>query len=471
MNRLRRRIIGSAITGATLSALGAHAALAPGAAARRRSAYGDVRPARARDGATVLALPEGFEYATFSRTGETYAPGLAVPRNHDGMACFEGPRGTVRLIRNHEVRNPAGDFTLGVNGPAHLRYDYKAMGGCMALDFDPRSKQLVRQFVAVGGTIVNCAGGWSYRNGGWITCEESTSGVKQGFEQPHGYAFHVPATIDSAAAAVPLRNMGRFAHEAAVAAASGLVYETEDSRDASGFYRYTPRTPTDLSAGKLEMLAVKGTPGANLYRGQTVGARLPVEWVAIREPDPDLENGAATCFAQGRAQGGAAFNRLEGIYRGRDGESIYFVSTSGGDKRSSDGVGYGQLWHYVPAGPSQKEHELVLVFESPAGSVLESPDNLCITPSGGILFCEDDAIRDGDTHPLTAKRTEVNRLVGLGATGAPFTFALNLLNDSELAGACFSPDGEILFVNIFGDATPGSGMTCAIWGPWHEGPL
>ena len=460
---------GGIVTAATLCALGAHAGERRGRG--RRSDYGDLRPTPDREGRTVLALPEGFAYTTFSRTGEAYAPGLVVPRSHDGMAAFEGPRGTVRLIRNHEVRNRAGDFTLGVNGPADLRYDLKGMGGCMAVDFDPRAKRVVREFVAVGGTIVNCAGGWSYRNAGWITCEERVSGVKEGFEQPHGYAFHVPASLENTVAAVPLKAMGRFAHEAAVAAASGLVYETEDSGNASGFYRFTPRAPTDLTAGRLQMLAVKNAPGANLFSGQTVGARLAVEWVDIANPDPALESGAATCFQQGRTRGGAAFNRLEGIYRGEDGESVYFVSTSGGDKRSADGVGYGQLWHYLPAGRGRKEDALVLVFESPAGSVLESPDNLCITPNGAMLFCEDDAIGDRDTHPLTGSRTEVNRLVGLGPGGEPFTFAVNLANDSEFAGACFSPDGEILFVNLFGDATPGSGMTCAVWGPWSDGPL
>jgi secreted PhoX family phosphatase len=295
--------------------------------------------------------------------------------------------------------------------------------------------------------------------------------MKQDFDKPHGYVFHVPAAIDSTVAAAPLKSMGRFAHEAAVAAASGLVYETEDSGNTSGFYRYTPRSPADLTGGRLQMLAVKGSPGAALYTGQRIGERLPVEWVDIANPDPDLENGAPTCFQQGHARGGAAFNRLEGIFRGADGESIYFVSTSGGNARSANGVGYGQLWQYEPAGRGRANDELTLVFESPSGSVLESPDNLCITPRGGILFCEDDAIGDGDTHPLAAGRTEIDRLVGLSARGEAFTFALNVLNTSEFAGACFSPDGRILFVNLFGHATPGSGMTCAIWGPWENGPL
>jgi secreted PhoX family phosphatase len=378
----------------------------------------------------------------------------------------------VRLIRNHEIRNAPGDFTLGVNAPPDLRYDAKAAGGCMTLDFDTRAKRLLRQFISIGGTTVNCSGGWSYRNRGWITCEETTQGIKSGYDKPHGYSFVVPAAADSAVPAVPLIAMGRFAKEAAVADFFGIVYQTEDDGNTSGFYRFVPNAPNDLSSGKLQMLALEGNPAADLFLNQVVGARLPVQWVDIVNPNPDLEAGAPRCFAQGRARGGAAFNRLEGIFRGEDGASMYFVSTSGGDKRGPDGDGYGQLWHYIPANPAaQQKDELVLVFESESGGVLESPDNLCITPNGGILFCEDDAVTDADTHALAAGVNEVNRLIGLGDKGEIFTFAVNVLNDSEFAGACFSPDGEILFVNLFGDATPGSGMTCAIWGPWERGPL
>ncbi len=111
------------------------------------------------------------------------------------------------------------------------------------------------------------------------------------------------------------------------------------------------------------------------------------------------------------------------------------------------------------------------MFESPNGSVLDSPDNLCVTPSGAILFCEDDGGNDADTHLLAPGLTNINRLVGMGRSGKPFEFAVNIFNDSEFAGACFSPDAEILFVNIQGGNSIGSGMTVAITGPWHKGPL
>jgi secreted PhoX family phosphatase len=459
---------GGVVTAATLSSLATFPSWAHANGERRRgrrSDYGDVHPTPDENGDTILALPKGFKYVTFSKTGEEFGDGLVVPRNHDGMTCF-GMRGDkVRLIRNHELRNQAGDFTLGVNGPASMRYDAKGMGGCMTLDFDTKRKRLVRQFISVGGTIVNCAGGLSWRDAGWITCEETTAGVNNGYDQPHGYNFFVPSNADSTVAAVPFKAMGRFAHEASVADERGLIYQTEDAGNTSGFYRYTPNNPWHFGhGGKLEMLAVKGNPTAELFAGQTVGARYAVEWVTIDDPDPALESGAPRCFTQGRGKGGAAFNRLEGIFRGEDGRSIYFLSTSGGV--------YGQLWHYIPAdGDLQMEDQLVLVFESGSGGVLEAPDNLCLTPNGGALFCEDDAVNDSDTHPLAVGITDINRLIGLGPKGEPFVFAVNMLNDSEFAGACFSPDGEILFVNLFGGSAPNSGMTCAVWGPWENGPL
>jgi hypothetical protein len=54
---------------------------------------------------------------------------------------------------------------------------------------------------------------------------------------------------------------------------------------------------------------------------------------------------------------------------------------------------------------------------------------------------------------------DVNRLVGINRRGQAFEFAVDILNDAELAGATFSPDGDVLFVNILGDGSPGSGMT------------
>ncbi len=482
------------VTAATLQALSACAASArkrphhPNPRAHPRQvvpgSYGGLTPVADQHGDEILALPKGFSYLTFGAIGDPMADGGITPCNLDGMSAFPRRDGKIRLIRNHEVRSSPGDRTLAVEGSESARYDPLGVGGTVSIDFDPcslddprRFAPLVRDFVSLNGTVANCAGGYAFRDIGWITCEETTEGPSNGWQQRHGYAYLVPAQAESTVFANPIREMGRFSHEAAVAdPVTGIIYQTEDAhlRGGSGFYRYIPKNPANLqSGGRLQMIGVRDRSRANLREGQTVGQSLPVEWMTIDVPDSDLENGEPSVFDQGFAKGGAMFNRLEGIFRGEQGE-IYFASTRGGDAKKGevnpDGYaeGYGQIWCYRPG---TDQDELVLVFESPGGSVLDSPDNICITPGGGILICEDGVPSHDDTHPLAPGVARVNRLIGLTRGGEAFEFAVNRLNSSEFAGCCFDPTGSILFVNIYGNGRPGSGMTCAITGPWEQGPL
>ena len=481
---------GAALAGGSLLASGSLqtlttrlASAAPGAAPgqAKKGSYGRLRPVAAdneRGGFAHLALPDGFSYVVLSRIGDPMSDGNVTPAQLDGMAAFAGPGGTVRLIRNHEIRS-AGQVQVG--GQVETRYDPTAGGGTTTLDYDPHRRRLVRDFVSLNGTVVNCAGGKGLGDRSWITGEEiiTTIGGRK-----HGYNFEVPLARSGPALTQPIVAMGRFAHEAvATDPASGTVYQTEDagSGRGSGFYRYVPHNPTNLlGGGRLQMLTVTGRPRADLRDGEVPGEALAVTWVDIDAPDADpltaanadgLARGTSGPFAEGYAKGGAKFNRLEGIWYG-DG-SIFFASTSGGDAKNpeapnSDGYreGYGQIWEYRPL-----SSQLVLLYQSPGADVLDSPDNLVVTPRGGLLLCEDDASNDGDTHPLAPGITDVNRLVGLTRSGEAFEFAVNRFNDAELAGACFSPDGKTLFVNIFGDGTAGSGMTVAIRGPWARGAL
>lgn len=463
---------GAAIAGNTLfqtmgTAAGAISPPRSGPSSKSRmgdGGYGPLARTADQDGQEILALPAGFSYVTFSKIGDTMSDGGIVPRALDGMGSFRGPKGTTLLIRNHEVRTAPGTVEGSVMVPQDLKYDPKGGGGTTSLLFDTNRGELVRDWASFGGSIVNCAGGVAHRDAGWITSEETVSGPTQGFAKAHGYNFLVPATAGGPVAAEPLQAMGRFAHEAvAVDPRTGIVYETEDSGNDSGLYRFTPNDPDDLTrGGRLQMLAVRGREGYSTLTGQVVGQPLPVRWVDIDDPDPDIEAGASQVAAQGLAQGAALFNRLEGIWWDASTQGVYFNSTSGGD------AGYGQVWHYEP-----RADRLTLFFESPGGSVLDSPDNLLVTPRGGILLCEDDASgRDDDTHPLAPGVADVNRLIGINARGESFEFAVNVLNGAELAGACYSPDGRVLFVNIFGDGNdPGTGMTCAISGPWGKGAL
>ena len=346
-------------------------------------------------------------------------------------------------------------------------------------------------FVSLSGTTVNCAGGYGLGYESWISGEETTAGPERTgsafFPMRHGYNFEVPLERGPNAAAIaePLVAMGRFAHEAvATDQRTGIVYQTEDggSGQGSGFYRYIPKNPRKLSAGgRLQMLGLERRPKADLRQGQRVGHNLQVTWVDMDNVDPayPTKNPPDSTFNQGLAGGGAIFNRLEGCwYDGANG--IFFASTSGGDVKNgdvnSDGFqeGFGQIWEYRTNGGGG-DGRLRLVYESTGSEALESPDNLCVTPRGGLILCEDDASSDGDTHPLAPGIEDVNRLIGFSRKGEVFEFAINRLNNAEFAGATFSPDGEILFVNIFGEsrfvAEPNEGMTIAISGPWGQGPL
>lgn len=424
----------------------------PSAPAYRRAGPGDGGYGPLQAAGRELALPMGFTYTVISTAGQPMSDGNPTPNSFDGMAAFALPNGNVRLIRNHENRDPA--WRAQVKGAAATAYDATAGGGTTSLEVRVHSDgrpELVRDFISLNGTIVNCAGGptpW----GTWLTCEESTEGKAQGWEQEHGYVFEVPASAEGPVAAVPLKAMGRFVHEAvAVDPDTGIVYETED-RLIAGFYRFIPTVPSILAeGGKLQMLAVEGRPNLDTSDGQTVGEIMPAVWVDIPNADPrGAWQDSSAVYVQGFDQGAARFARLEGCWWG-DG-SVYFHATNGGEAR------LGQVWRYRPT--SDERGELVLVFESPSADVLDYPDNITVSPRGGIVICED----GGGAQYLR----------GLTPEGAIFDFGKNLLNDDEFAGACFSPDGRILFVNIMGstlDAGRSLGVTLAIRGPWERGAL
>jgi secreted PhoX family phosphatase len=464
-----------------------------------KAPYGPLRRVPDQRGVEVLALPAGFSYVTFSHTGTKMSDGNPTPLALDGMGSFAGGRRhgrgrhdqLVRLIRNSEDRNPAGTVG-GLLGDRSKAYDPTAYGGTTTLVYDEQRRRLVEDFVSLNGTTVNCAGGISYRRRYWLTGEEIIGGPdvtdeNARFAKRHGYLFQTPVDRDrnELEPGVPIKAAGRFSHEAAaVDQRTGIVYETEDpgSGVGAGFYRYTPKDPDNLArGGTLEMLAIEGRPQVDLREDQRRGRPLPVKWVRIEDPDPDVKSVAdpKSTFNQGWAKGGAKFNRLEGCWE--DDSTIFFVSTSGGDAKNGDvntpdgyEEGFGQVWAYRPA--RHGGGTLTLVFESKSGAECDSPDNLTVTPRGGLIACEDDASSEyADTHPLAPGITNVNRLIGITQQGEAFELAVNVLNGSELAGACFSPSGRTLFFNLFGrarfDEDPVEGMTCAVTGPWHRGPL
>lgn len=135
------------------------------------------------------------------------------------------------------------------------------------------------------------------------------------------------------------------------------------------------------------------------------------------------------------------------MWTGRD--EILFACTTGGIAR------IGQIWKYRPspaeglAGERDAPGTLELSIEATEGGVIENADNLTIAPWGDVIVCEDGPSGNG--------------LVRVSPSGEVDRFAMNRISGSELAGACFSPDGNTLFVNI-----QHQGITVAIDGPWRS---
>jgi hypothetical protein len=422
----------------------------PELAARRRversatvSPYGPIQPRP--DGTTglpLLQLPEGFRYLSYAWTGDLMSDGVRCPSLHDGMAVIDaiGDGRDIVLVRNHE-RGAGAPFVIN----PLITASQAAGGGTTNLIFDVNEGRWRSAWSSLTGTNRNCAGGvtpW----GTWITCEETET---DGF----GWCFDVGVEHGDP---TPLVDMGRFSHEAImVDPATGVIYETEDAGDASGFYRFVPNVIGDPGrGGRLYMMRVRRLPNADLGVGYPIGTRWDVDWVRIDDPAAKEQS----TFQQGRRQGAARLQRLEGAWWG---EAVgYFLSTSGGSAQR------GQVFEYDP-----RSDTLTLIFDSPAAIDCDYPDNLTVTPRGGLLLCED----SGNDASIG------ERLIGLTEDGKTFVFAMNDVSlptarhdavpardyrSSEFAGACYSPDGQWLFVNV---QTPG--ITFAITGPWGKGPL
>ncbi len=419
--------------------------------------YGPLR----KDRKKVLDLPKGFSYKVISKGGDKMDDGFYVPYLHDGMGAFPGPDGLTIILRNHEYRfgNPdwvgpfKGKKKLWENLDKDLIYDTypegkPLLGSVTTLVYDTKKKKLISQHLSLIGTLNNCSGGptpW----GTWITCEETCENSGDVCLRNHGYAFEVPVSVNPGITKpVPLKAMGRFTREGvAVDPKTNIIFQTEDKTD-SLFYRFIPNNPEGLTeGGKLQCLAVVGKPQLDMrnWKVQRIppGEVFDVYWIDLENPDADEDD----LRLRGYAKGAARFGSEEGVFY-HDG-AVYFVCTNGGTDAK------GQIWRYFPSSYEGKPQEkdspgrLELFVEPNDPKILDHPDQMTVAPWGDVFVCE-----DGNDDQY---------LVGITQQRQFYKFARNALDDSELAGVCFSPDETTMFVNNLK-----SGMTFAITGPWTK---
>ena len=436
----------------------------------------------------LLMLPAGFEYRSYSWTGDPMTNGRPTPEYHDGMGVIaverRGEETDLVLVRNHER-----GFASPIVAPA--RYDsalggnhfHPPGGGTTTLVF--RNREWVSVEPSLCGTLINCAGGvtpW----GTWLSCEETLIDATVNGGRKHGYVFEVRRNA-AETTAQPIVGMGRLVHEAvAVDPDTHNAYLTEDNPNRCTLYRFVPDDPGGDAGsyergGRLQAARVVGRDNADL-RAPALGDEFRLDWVDIGNPDADpgpapaeftdIRGLTSGPFLEAWAKGALRMSRGEGIcYQGG---KIYVVDTSAGlGPGGQRGLGEGALWEYDP-----QSGILRAIFVAGTQIVGDNIDNITVSARGGIVLCEDGEPVNDDYGPGT-------RILGLTAAGESFAFAKNIVQlsgkqiieagksvlpgdyrASEWCGACFDPAGEVLFANL-----QEPGITFAIWGPWAKGNL
>ena len=394
----------------------------------------------------ILDLPAGFTYQILQRGGNnhtgdftTYDDGVKVAGDADGTGSFAVGNGVV-LVMNHELgpteMDEAVPQTFGYSSVP--TYDSLLAGGTSNIVLDAAGN-VTSIYPSLAGTYSNCAGGvtpW----GTWLTCEETESNGPSGM--PHGYIFEVdPAGVKTDAK--PYTAMGRFQHEAvAIDPGTSIAYMTQDNSRGL-LYRFVP-TDTSQQFGSLGnggvVTAMKAAGLTRLGEVTTVGTTVSISWVPVPGGDADI-TGLAETFDDASV---TRSTKLEGCWWGNG--VLYFGSSY---ERVAGVEHHGQIWALDPAAST-----ITLVAYIPVDDpTFDSPDNITVTPWGGLMLCE-----DGDDEQY---------IVGVDvATGECWAFGRNAMSSmNEFTGANFSPDGSTMFVNVQNPST-----TFAITGPWDGAP-
>lgn len=178
----------------------------------------------------------------------------------------------------------------------------------------------------------------------------------------------------------------------------------------------------------------------------------------------------AGCAFEALGKGCARMSRREGIWYA--GGKMFIVDTGAGlDSSNRPGRGEGAVWQ-LDLGP-QRLRALFVSGNQTAGN---NPDNVTVSPRGGVVLCENGG---GSTDAFGSG----SRLLGLNPAGEACIFVKNGIQltaaqhagagklvpagdyrSFEFCGACFDATGRVLFVNV-----QPPGISFAITGPWAAG--
>jgi hypothetical protein len=370
--------------------------------------------------ANGLLIPQGFTSRVIAQANQPVgSTSFLWHTDPDGAAVFSAPDGGWVYVSNREFM-PGGVDAIRFDAAGEITAAYNILPGAL--------------------TRLNCGGGvtpW----GTWMSGEEYDLGV----------IWECDPFDTSGTAVTRWNGLGSFYHEAvAIDPLTNVFYLTEDRPDGR-FYRFVPDTANvgarPSQTGSLQAMRVITTDDINAEGAQ---GPWPVDWLDIPTPNPigtvqgDIVIGQTPTRLQ--QPDSTAFNGGEGIWH--QAGIIYY--TTKGDRRV-----------YALDIPAQTLTVLYDDVSHQPNPVLDSVDNVVITPGGDIVIVED--------------KSEANQqAVAIRADGsiAPMIQLVDH-EGSEVTGPAFSPDGRFFYFSSQrgpgnGGTTGTAGITYAVEGPWFS---
>lgn len=421
----RREILQSSFVGMGLLGIGGGLTACGGGGSTRDGSSGGTGRLSFPDLATTpdangLLIPQGFSSRVIAQANQPVADtGFRWHTDPDGAAVFAAPDGGWVYASNREFL-PGGVDAIRFDANGEITDAYNILPGLL--------------------TRLNCGGGvtpW----GTWMSGEEYDLGV----------IWECDPFDRTGRNVTRWRGLGTFYHEAvAVDATTNIFYLTEDRPDGR-FYRFVPDLPNvgtrPSETGKLQALRVLGGEDINAD-----GARGPwaIDWLDIPNPNPIglLQGGILIGQTPTRHQVAetTAFNGGEGIWYQKN--AVYF--TTKGDRRV----------YALDVAAQTLEVLYDDAFAQP-DPVLDSVDNVVMTPGGDIVIVED--------------KSEANQQAVAIRTDGSIAAMVQLVDHegSEVTGPAFSPDGRFFYFSSQrgpgnGRSTGTAGITYAVEGPWFH---